>query len=425
MKSARITKRLVDGLKANGRDYVAWDSDLPGFGVRVRPSGTKSYIAVYRAGSGRKAPLRKLTIASAAKLTPEEARAEAKRAIGAAATGADPAASKADERKTLTVSNLIQHFLTDHVEAKRKAGTVGHYRDILDRIIRPEIGTMKADKVRRSDIARLHLKWKRTPYQANRILAITASMYAFAGKRGLLPEKINPVRGIEKYSEKGRERFLSTEELERLGAAVRMAEREGIAWLVDETKATAKHVPKKARRTIIDPHASAALRLLLFTGCRLREILHLKWKEVDMERGLLFLSDSKTGRKTIILNAPALAVLAGLPRVGNYVVAGFSADSPRADLKRPWVMVTRQAGLEGLRLHDLRHSFASFGAGGGLGLPIVGKLLGHANATTTARYAHLDADPLRRASNAIASTIAAAMGENPNSNNSNVISLRK
>ena len=402
MRDMRLTKRVVDSLEASDTEYVAWDADLPGFGVRVRPSGAKSFIAVYRAGSGRKAPQRKLTIASVAKITPEEARVQAKKAIGAAAGGADPAASKSIERKTLTIADLIDVFLSDHVEAKRKVGTQGHYRDILNRIVRPELGTAKADKVRRAEISRLHLKWKKTPYQANRILAVVGSMYAFGGKRSLIPETINPARGIEKFPEQGRERFLSSGELEKLGAALRLAETDGIPWRIDEGKPTAKHIPKGARRTVIDPHAAGALRLLLFSGCRLREILHLKWQEVDVERGLLFLGDSKTGRKTIVLNAPALAVLASLPRVGSYVVPGDNAEMPRTDLKRPWTMITRQAGLDGLRIHDLRHSFASFGAGGGMGLPIVGKLLGHANATTTARYAHLDADPLRRASNAIA-----------------------
>lgn len=158
--------------------------------------------------------------------------------------------------------------------------------------------------------------------------------------------------------------------------------------------------------------------------CRLREILHLKWEHVDFERGLLFLPESKTGRKTVVLNAPALAVLKGLDRIGQYVVAGDDPDEPRADLKRPWAMVTREAGLDGLRIHDLRHSFASFGAGGGLGLPIVGKLLGHANAATTARYAHLDADPLRVASDRIAGTIAAAMGETTHRKLGTLVKLR-
>ena len=230
--------------------------------------------------------------------------------------------------------------------------------------------------MKRSDLAKLHLKWKRTPYQANRIVAVVGSMYSFAGKRGLVPEGLNPARGIEKYAEDGRERFLSTDELVRLGAAIRKAETNGIAWDVDEAKPTSKHVPKRKRRTVIGPHAAAAIRLLLFTGCRLREILHLKWEHVDFERGLLFLPESKTGKKTVVLNAPALAVIKGLDRVGQYVVAGDDPNEPRADLKRPWAMVTREAGLDGLRIHDLRHSFASFGAGGGLGLPIVGKLLG-------------------------------------------------
>ncbi len=155
--------------------------------------------------------------------------------------------------------------------------------------------------------------------------------------------------------------------------------------------------------------------LLILTGARLREILKLRWQHVDLERGLLLLPDSKTGAKSIVLNAPALAVLAGLERVGAYVIAGQSAgterEKPRADLHKPWRRVAKRAGLTGLRIHDLRHTHASFGAGGWLGLPIIGKLLGHARASTTQRYAHLETDPLRRASDHIGSRIAAAMGE--------------
>ena len=241
-------------------------------------------------------------------------------------------------------------------------------------------------------------------------------MYAFAGRIGVsrghesLPQ-------IDKFKEHRRERFLTGEELERLGAAIREAETKGIPWDVDEAKPKAKHLPKaKNRYTKIGPFAAAAIRLLLFTGCRLREILHLRWEQVDLERGLLFLADSKTGRKTVILNAPALAVLTGLDRLGSYVVPGDHPEKPRADLKRPWEAVAKRAGLDGVRLHDLRHTYASFGAGGGLGLPIIGKLLGHTQASTTQRYAHLDNDPLRRASEAIGGRIAAALdGRRPGS----------
>lgn len=414
MTPMTLTKRVMDGLVVTGADYVAWDKTLPGFGVRVRPSGAKSFIVFYRAGSGRKAPMRKLTIGSTKKLTIEEARKIAKQTIGKVANGADPAAQKNEERKTLTVADLAALFLSDHVEAKRKASTAGHYRDILNRIVIPAIGTTKADKVTHAAVARLHLKWRETPYQANRILAILGSMFSFASKRRLLPEGFNPAKGIEKYPEEGRERFLSMEEVERLGAAIRQAETDGIDWIVDEAKPTSKHVPKEKRRTVIGPHAAAAVRLYLFTGCRLREILHLKWDHVDFERGLLLLADSKTGKKTVVLNAPALEILNGLPRVGDFVIAGDAPHKPRSDLKRPWSVVSRAAGLTGFRIHDFRHSFASFGAGGGMGLPIVGKLLGHANATTTARYAHLDTDPLRRATERIGTKIAANLsGKRP------------
>ena len=143
----------------------------------------------------------------------------------------------------------------------------------------------------------------------------------------------------------------------------------------------------------------------------MREILDLKWEHVDLQRGLLFLPDSKTGKKTIVLGGAALAVIENLPHVGSYVIAGNDPEKPRADLQRPWALVSKRAGLDGLRLHDLRHSFASVGAGSGLGLPVIGKLLGHSNSKTTERYAHQAADPLRRASDAISSAIAKAMGE--------------
>jgi integrase len=157
------------------------------------------------------------------------------------------------------------------------------------------------------------------------------------------------------------------------------------------------------------PFATAAIRLLIFTGCRLREILDLEWAHVDLERGFLFLPTSKTGKKTVILSAPAIEVLTALPRLGPFVIPGVDPTRPRADLAKPWANVTSIAGLPGLRLHDLRHTFASVAAGASLGLPVIGKLLGHTQSSTTARYAHLDADPLRRAANTIGATIAAAM----------------
>jgi integrase len=416
MRGKAITKRLVDGIEPGAGDYFVWDRDLKGFGLRVQRSGEKSYVVKYRAGSGRGAPTRRVTLGAVGTLTPDEARKLAKATLGSVAHGIDPAAVKAAERRAATLKELVGVFLAEHVEAKRKPATGSHYRDILERIVLPELGTRQGEKVTTADLARLHVRMKDRPYQANRTLAVVGSLFAFAGKRKLVPAGFNPARGIDRYPEKGRERFLTGDELAELGDAILEAETVGLPWGIDGTKPTAKHAPKEAsRRTVVDPFAAAAIRLLILTGARLREILKLEWRHVDLERGLLLLPDSKTGAKSIILNAPALAVLAGLERVGAYVIAGQSAgtegERPRADLNRPWRSIAKRAGLAGLRIHDLRHTHASFGAGAGLGLPIIGKLLGHARASTTQRYAHLDTDPLRRASDHIGSRLAAAMGE--------------
>jgi integrase len=413
MTVQRITKRTMDALQPNASEFTLWDDAVTGFGVRVRPTGAKSYVVVYRSGAGRGAPVRRYTIAATGKITPERARARAKVVLGAVAHGHDPADQKAAERGTPTVAELADRFMSDHVKAKRKGRTAEFYRDILDRIVKPAVGTTKADKLTRLQVGRLHSSLSETPFQANRVLAVVGSMYAFGGRAGIVPEGSHPARGIDKFKENCRERFLTGEELERLGGAIREAETTGLSWTVDQSNPYAKHVPKAQRFTKIAPSAAAALRLLLFTGCRLREILHLRWEHVDSERGCLFLPDSKSGRKTVILNAPALAVLNSLERVGLYVVLGDDPEQPRHDLKRPWDAVKKRAGLTGVRLHDLRHTYASFGAGGGLGLPIIGRLLGHAQATTTARYAHLDNDPLRRASESIARRIAAALDGKP------------
>jgi integrase len=405
----KLTKETVDRATPTATPY--WDSALPGFGLRVGRAGAKVFFVRYRPkGTGRSGPKRFYTIGKYGPLTPDEARKEAKRILGLVAGGDDPAAAIVEAREAVTVAGLAALYL-DEVRAKRKPTTAALYQDYLHRHVLPDIVRVKAASIGRATVAKLHLKvGKRHPVTANRTLAVISAMFAFAEKRGLLPAgNVNPARGIDKFPETGRERFLTTAELERLGSAIREAETVGVPWDVDETKPTAKHIPKRDRQTVISPFAGAAIRLLLFTGCRLREILDLRWAEVDFERGMLHLPDSKTGKKSVILNAPALAVLAALPRFGEFVIVGEAPSQPRSDLKRPWDLVTRRAGLAGLRLHDLRHAFASIGVGASLGLPIVGKLLGHKSTETTARYAHLDADPLRRASNAIGATIAAAL----------------
>jgi integrase len=235
----------------------------------------------------------------------------------------------------------------------------------------------------------------------------------------------NPCKGIKRNPEEGRERFLSVDQLARLGDALAEAETVGLSYDVDETKATAKHAPKpENRRRKIDVFALAAIRLLILTGARLNEILTAQWSFVDFERALLNLPTSKTGKKSVFLSVAALEVLANLPRIeGNpHIIPGDKESAHRTDLNKPWAAVKHAANLDGLRIHDLRHSFASVGAGSGLGLPIIGKLLGHSQAATTHRYAHLDADPMRKAVDQIGNTISAAMSRKPSAE---IVSLKR
>lgn len=415
MDKVKLTKRIVDAAEKQAARYTLFDSEIKGFGLRVFPSGAKSWIFEYKGSEGgRRASTRRVTIGAVGTLTPDEARSLADLLRAKVRLGGDPQKEKTAQREAPTLAEVAERFLAAHVKAKRKAATASHYEDALNRLVLRTLGKRKAKEVTRGDLAKLHLSLAKTPFQANRMLAVVSSMYQWAGKHGETPDGYNPASGIERFAEEGRERFLSADELERLGSAIRLAETDGVPWEIDQDKKR-KHVPKTKQATTIDPFAAAALRLLIFTGARVGEILNLKWAHVDLERGLLLLPDSKTGKKTIVLNAPAMQILADLDHVGVYVIAGATAgqkdEKPRADLKRPWEMVRKQAKLDGLRLHDLRHNFASFGAGGGLGLPIIGKLLGHAQASTTQRYAHLDADPLRRAADAIGAAIAGAMGE--------------
>src|SRR5215471_11932982 len=183
MRDRRITKKLVDRLRPAGADYFVWDKTLIGFGVRVQPTGSMSYIAKYRAGSGRGAPTRRVTLGRVGTLTPDEARTLARKTLGAVAHGNDPAALRAAERRASTLRELAEIFLTEHVEAKRKRTTATHYRSLLEKVVLPELGSRKAEQVTTFDLAKLHAKMRNRPYQANRMLEVVGSLYSFAGKR--------------------------------------------------------------------------------------------------------------------------------------------------------------------------------------------------------------------------------------------------
>jgi integrase len=385
----KITKRSVDGLKpaVGGAEAMLWDIELKGFGVRMQRGGAKSYVLHYRAGAGRGAPLRKLTIGRhGSPWTPETARREAKRLLGLIEGGADPAADKLSRKDAPTIAELAERFLAEHAEAKRKTTSTAEYRRLLNKIILPALGKRKAADVSRADVAKLHHANRAAPYQANRVLAVLSKMFNLAERWGLRPDGSNPCRHVERFAERRRERMLSPVEMARLGDA--LAAYDGSPFVV------------------------GAVKLLVFTGARLGEVLGLRWEWINFERGEARLPDSKAGAKTLHLPPPALAVLTELPRVdGNpYVIVGAKPGAALVNLEKPWQAIRQPAGLDDVRLHDLRHAFASVAASSGMGLPIIGKILGHTQPATTARYAHLASDPVKAAAAAVAGKIAAAMG---------------
>ena len=383
----KITIGSVKALvAAGGKEAVLRDTALGGFEVRARVGGAKVYAVRYRFGSGRTAPMRRVTIGKhGSPWSPESARSEAKRLLALAAHGKDPAGAKAAAKTAPTVGELAERFLAEHVDTKRKERTADEYRRLLDKMILPALGKRKVADVTRQEVTKLHHAHRATPYQANRIFAVLGKMFNLAERWGVRPDGSNPCRHIEKFAERRRERMLSPEELARLGNV--LAAYDG------------------------SPYYGAAIKLLVFTGARLGEILGLQWQWIDFERGQARLPDSKTGAKTLHLPPPALAALAELPRVeGNpYVIVGGVQGAALVNLEKPWRAIRKAAGLDDVRLHDLRHSFASIAASGGMGLPIIGKMLGHTQAQTTQRYAHLANDPVKAAAATVADKIAAAM----------------
>ena len=343
-------------VRALGPGEIAWDSGLPGFAARRQRGDTVSYVLKYRTSAGRQQ--RWHTIGRhGAPWTPETARAEALKVLGEVAKGADPASAKAVAKTAPTVAELAARFLAEHAEAKRKPRTAREYRRLFEKVIPPPLGRNRVADVTRQDIARLHHAKRATPTEANRALAllsVLSVLFTFAERQGERPDGSSPCRHVERFPQPRRERFLSADELARHGT---------------------------------------------------------RWRPTA-DRGEARLPDSKTVAKTIHLPPPALEVLAGLPRLeGNpYVLGGRRSTT---FIEKPWRVIRELAGLRDVRLHDLRHAFASVAASAGMGLPIIGKMLGHTQAQTTQRYAHLASDSVKAEAAAVAGKIAAAMKGSP------------
>ena len=386
MAKIKITKRSVEGLRVTSKDYIAFDTDLPGFGVRVMPSGKRFFLVQYR----RHGRTRRVMIGQFGVVTAELARREATIKLGSVrGANGDPAALRDAERQSTTMKELGERFLTQYVPTRCKPSTQAEYRRSVELFLDPFFAKQHVRSVATADVAELHGSLSHIPYQANRTLGVLSKMMNLAETWGIRDKHTNPCEDVERYPERKRERFLSPKELQRLGQALTAAE-------VNQTETK---------------YAVAALRILLLTGCRLSEIQNLEWRYVDLEQKELRLPDSKTGAKTVHLGEAVIALLKTLPRVtGNpYVIVGKKAKAHLTDLQHPWRRIRKAAGLSDVRIHDLRHTFASGGLLVGEGLAMIGKLLGHTQVQTTARYAHLASDPVKQAATKISDRLAQAL----------------
>jgi integrase len=420
----KLTKRVVDAIRPDrgGADVFVWDEGdgaIKGFGVRMKPSGAASFLIQYRTQEGR---TRRLALGRVGVLTADEARKLASDKLKGVAHGGDPSAERRTARAALSVADLADLYLRDGPAEKpnKKPSSWATDRSNLERHVKPLLGRKIAKALTQADIAKFQadvavgkskadIKTKKRGRAiveggrgtAARSLAVLGAMLQFAVERKLIPA--NSARGVRPLKGEKKERFLSESEVARLADTLATMERE----------------------YRLSPTAAAAVRLLLLTGCRKSEILTLRWGWVDFARGCLRLPDSKTGAKVVPLAAAALELLHGIHRdpKSDFVLPTAKGDGHLVGLQKTWKRVRAEANLADLRLHDLRHSFASFAVADGNTLFMVGKVLGHKQARTTEGYAHLADDPLRAVANRTAARIAAAM--KGGGNKVNLVPLRR
>ncbi|WP_340213710.1 tyrosine-type recombinase/integrase [Dinoroseobacter shibae] len=374
MPKVKLSKKLVESAAAGDGDEVFWDTALPGFGLRVKSSGSKSYVVQYRnRQTGRS---RRKTIGQHGPLmTLYQAREIARGYLADALRGGDPVMEAQARRKAKSMRDLADDYMTNHALPKKRPRSAAMDRSLLDRVVLPAFGRQSVDEVSHKDIQRLHNSLRDTPYQANRVLALLSKMFELAIRWGLRGD--NPVKGVPRFAEEKRYRWLSDNELDRL-------------------------------REALDAHpnqrAANAIRLQLLTGARTGEVLTSQWSDFDLDRGVWVKPSHHTKQKRtehLPLSAATVALLRSIAHGRTddspFVFPGRKPGHPIKDLKRFWTSVTSTAGLKDYRLHDNRHTHASHLVSSGHSLPIVGRLLGHTNPMTTQRYAHLADDPLRQA----------------------------
>ena len=388
MPNLRLTKTAVEKLTSLTSEAIYWDTNLAGFGVRVKPSGAKSYVLQYRIRSTGRS--RRKTIAQHGPLMSfNQAKAIATGMLADVMRGGDPVGEAQSVRYAHSMNDLAQQYLDLHAIPKKRPKSVANDCSMLDRLILPRLGNQKANEVNHRAVQAFHNSLKDTPYQANRALSLLSKMFELAIKWGIRSD--NPAKGVGKFHEEKRYRWLSVEELGRLSTALDL------------------HPNQKAAN---------AIRLQLLTGARIGEVLTARWKDFDLGRGVWVKPSHHTKQKRtehLPLSKAAVSLMSNMKDVditgSSFAFPGRSPERPLVDLKRFWRSVVAEAKIEDYRIHDNRHTHASQLVSSGMSLAIVGRLLGHTNPLTTQRYAHLADDPLREAAEIMAAKMELSTGD--------------
>ena len=385
-KNQKLTKRVVESIPPHKtNELLIWDSELKGFGVRVFPTGRRTYFVQYRNQFGG---TRRKKIGVHGIITADQAREEAKKLLGDVAKGEDPSQDFQKAKLKPTFEELANEYIEMHAKANKRPKSLREDQKMLSNILLKKLGGKKIEEITPYDIQQLHHELRETSYMANRVRALLHKMFNLAIQWQWVI--VNPVSGIKKYQEYKRDRWLNDEELQRLYDVLDRYHNQGVA---------------------------NAIRLLVLTGARKNELLSATWEQFDLEKGVWTKPAHSTKQKKmehLPLSTQVVSLLKEMAEKAktSYLFPGKIPEKPVQDIKKAWHTITTQADLKKVRIHDLRHTHASHLVSSGLSLSIVGKLLGHTQASTTQRYAHLADEPLRNAAEFFGNKVAKLTSKN-------------
>ena len=410
MPKFKLTKTAVESQTPQAKDIILHDTEVKGFQAKITPAGRRSYQVYYRTKDGRE---RRPKIGDHGIFTVQQARDQAKVMLGAVQKGEDPAAALQALKSAPSMEELCARYMCDYAEIHKAEKSISEDAAMIRNYILPAMGDDRVSSVSTLDIDRLHSGLKHMPHRANRLVALLSKMFGLAEQWGLRDYGTNPTRYLNKFKEENRHRYLSDDEIILLFDEL---DKSDSRYQMLETKRNSNKNKEKKNQDLVTmsdlegvelPQITAFFRLLMYTGCRLNEIRTLQWKFVDLEKGLLRLPKTKTGPSTRILGQEALECLEGLSgikyiRESDWVIPSKSdPEEAFVNVQKAWRRIRARCGIQDVRIHDIRHTVGATATGLGLSLPMIGKLLGHSQASTTQRYAHAADEALKEAASLV------------------------